>query len=317
MDVHFLREISEAYVIDSGVAIEPDQIFENLYGVVKHLQLYDTDLYNEMYKSSKVTQQQILKEYLDVDYKAETEIENLDESLTFGLSGILVILSTLIFGKSAIRRELQGISWLSSYFEKFGKALARQSKYLQIRYAIIYKNTSKCYTKCHVTSNDDIKFLTHFSIKSNSRFSSGASAEQGRCLRECYIDSLIDLIALHMESYFACLKLTGGDAAVKGSDADDIMRMIASTNVSSMCEDYYKAARESLDNFYKVLEFVYEKGVEDHIKMNRINDMRSKIYSAKQTLQKSDNQTINKNYKPPFQQKSIDNKPSFQQRPNR
>ena len=31
MDVRFLKDISEAYVIDTGLKTEPDQIFEELY----------------------------------------------------------------------------------------------------------------------------------------------------------------------------------------------------------------------------------------------------------------------------------------------
>ena len=64
MDVRFLKGISEAYVMDSDLNQEPDQIFEELYDVVKFLQTYDIKLYDELYEGTKLQQQRILKNYL-------------------------------------------------------------------------------------------------------------------------------------------------------------------------------------------------------------------------------------------------------------
>jgi hypothetical protein len=304
MDVNFLKNISEAYIIDTELKLSSEIIFEELYNLVKELRECDIDLYNELYSKDKVYQQQVLKEFLDLKFVKTEEVE-LTEFEIASISAVsLVPLITMLFGKNIVKSVLSVASRISVYFEKFGKFLAKQSKYLQLRYAMIYKSTSKCYAKCHIgRSTNDIKLFTPFSIKTKTGISVGGSLEQGQCLRECYIDQLIDLIALHMESYFSCLKLTGGYSTIKDSDADDIMRLVSSTNISAMCQDYYKAAKDALDNFYTVLDLVYEKHVDDDKKMKRINDLRSRIYSAKQEIQKNPDKIIQQRYNPSFNKK--------------
>lgn len=61
MDVRFLKGISEAYIMDSGLEQTPDQIFEDLFDVVKFLQEYDLPLYNELYEITRLKQQRIFK----------------------------------------------------------------------------------------------------------------------------------------------------------------------------------------------------------------------------------------------------------------
>ena len=69
MNVNFLQSISEAYIMDTELKVDQNIIFEELYDVVKFLRVYDENLYNELYESTKLQQQRILKNYLDISYE--------------------------------------------------------------------------------------------------------------------------------------------------------------------------------------------------------------------------------------------------------
>lgn len=298
MNVQFLKDISEAYIIDSALEQTPEQIFEDLYDIVKFLQNYDLKLYNELYETTKLKQQRILKNYLDSTYFQETLTE-----VDIVIPGTLILATVIgaIFHKSIAKGISQSISIVGKSFETLGKWLARHGKYSQIRYAIIQENTRKCYVKCGVQKPSDINAGSYLAIKTSSNIGGRQTVEQATCLRECYIDELIDVIALHMENYFACLKKTGSFEAVQKTESDDIMRMVSSTNVAAACESYYNAAREGLDNFYRVLELVYVKKHDDDKRLEKVNKLRSKIYEARQIVQNSSQKEIQRYGDAPFQ----------------
>ena len=294
MDVRFLKEISEAYIIDSGLEQTPDQIFEDLFDIVKFLREYDLPLYNELYETTSLRRQQLLKTYLDSIYIQEDENGVISEEIAITIPASLILggIVTLLMGKPFARSVARVLSSIGNVIESLGRKLARQGKYWQIRYAIVYGNTHKCYVKCGISKPSDIKILAPFSIKNSSMLGGAKNVEQGRCLRECYISGLIDLIGLHMENYFACLKRTGSFEVVRSTDSDDIMKMISSTNISAVCESYYNAAREALDNFYRVLELVYNSPNEEDKRLEKINALRSKIYECRQIVQKTNEKEI-------------------------
>lgn len=315
MDVRFLKDISEAYIMDSDLKVSPDQIFEELHDIVKFLQEFDGELYNELYEATKLQQQRILKNYLDISYEHELISEVVDPvsvSAGVALTGIV----GAIFGKSIAKGFYKLLATLGEGFETLGKWLARHGKYSQIRYAIVQENMRKCYAKCGVQKPSDIHLLTYMTIKSRSMLAGQKSLEQGKCLRECYITELIDVIALHMENYFACLKRTGSFDVVQKTDSDDIMKMISSTNVAAACESYYSAAREALDNFYRVLEMIYEERSEADKRLEKINMLRTRIYEARQTVQRTNQNQLERYgkepYKPPQQNTNFKpNNPNF------
>lgn len=311
MNVNFLRDISEAYIMDSGLKFSENQIFEELYDIAKFLQTYDPDLYNEMYESTKLQQQRILKNYLNITY--ETEIICEDFGITFSGTAIISTIIAYLFGKSILKGAFKTLSVLGEAFETLGKWLARHGKYSQIRYSIIQENTRKCYALCGIQKPSDLHALTYFTVNPSSMIGGAKSIEQGKCLRECYISELIAVIALHMENYFACLKRTGGFDVVQKTDADDIMKMISSTNVAASCESYYTAAREALDNFYRLLEMLYDSRSEADERLKKINALRTKIYEARQTVQKSNEKQIQRYGQAPFKppQQSTQQNPNF------
>jgi hypothetical protein len=314
MDVRFLKEISEVYIMDSGLEQTPDQIFEDLFDIVKFLREYDLPLYNELYETTSLRRQKILKNYLDSIYiQEEVVIEEI--AVTFSAGFILSSILALLMGKPAMRIGNKILSAIGESLETLGRKLARGGKYLQIRTAIIYENTRKCYAKCGITQPSDIHFFTPFAIKTSTSFGGTETVEQGKCLRECYIEELIDLIGLHMENYFACLKRTGSFDVVQKTDSDDIMKMVSSTNVATTCESYYTAAREALDNFYRVLELVYDK-LDSNKRLEKINKLRSKIYESRQVIQRANDRDMNRYSNEKFPSQTAQ-QPQFQQKLNR
>src|ERR1035437_3664446 len=164
MDIRFLKSISEAYVMDSDLETNPDQIFEELWDVVKFLQSYDNKLYNEMYEGTKLQQQRIFKNYLDISY--EQQLLNEDVIVPSGL--VLVSIVSYIFGKSIAKGIAKTLAILGEGFETLGRWLARHGKYSQIRYAIVQENTRKCYAKCGIQKPSDIHVGTYATVNSSS-----------------------------------------------------------------------------------------------------------------------------------------------------
>ena len=236
MDVRFLKEISEAYIMDTELDAFPEQIFNELYGITKYIQANDLELYNELYESSRITQQRILKTYLDCVFELDVP-EKVDEELLTedpGVGAVIGILGSIVIGlyrKGITKSLMKAASELGKFSEYIGKFLTKKGKYFQLRYSIIQENYKKCYVKCGIEKPSDISALSYGSISSSANFASKKSAEQAKCLRECYLENLIETICLHMEGYFACLKRTGNFAAIQNSDSDDLMKLISSTNI--------------------------------------------------------------------------------------
>lgn len=289
MDVTFLKDISEAYIIDSGLDVEPNCIFEELYGVAKFLQEYDAELYNELYESTKLQQQQILKGYLDVEYNQEVISEQFSALIGLGIAAVIASITAKPLSVSTMKL----ISKLGGWFEKFGEFLSRRGSYSRLRYTIIHKNTEKCYRECGIKNAADIRFFTTFVGREIVPMPSARSVEQARCLRNCYIDSLIDIICLHIEDYFACLKRTGGDV-LRNIDNDELLKTISTTNLSASCESYYDAAKEALDNFYKLLDYLYypHEGTDADERADKIGELRKKLYNTKRTIERANDHQI-------------------------
>jgi len=300
MDVRFLKSISEAYVIDTELNITPEIVFNEVYGIVKLLRDYDLELYNELYETTKLYQQRIIKGYLDqiyeqVKYTSEDE-EIINEELALTIAGatvakaiayVLGLVTMLIFKRPLTKAVMATISFLGKGIEKLGQFLTRHGKYMQMRYSIIQENSRKCFVKCGIDDPSKISIFSYASIR-HTGSGTKESAEQAKCLRDCYIENLIELIALHMECYFACLKKTGGFETLNKTDTDDLMKMISSVNLGASCEGFYNQAKEALDLFYKTIEFVYDKEYDEDLRLEMVNKLRQKIYQARQTIQRSD-----------------------------
>jgi energy-converting hydrogenase Eha subunit C len=303
MDVRFLKEISEAYVMDTELNEQSESVFNILYDTVRYVRQCDLDLYNELYELDRIYQQKILKGYLDLYYgqesvSVESDNELLSEvELSMTLSGtfiasIVAAIIALLTRKPLSKTIFKTLSFLGKILSNVGKFIVTRGRYMQLRYAIVQQNASKCYIKCGISSPKDISALTYFTITSKSSFGTKKSLEQGKCLRECYISNLIEVISLHMESYFACLKRTGGFAAIQRTDPDEIIRMISSTNIGTVCQEHYNIAKDALDSFYKILDLVYTEEFDDSIKLQWVNTLRSRLYDVREQVRKLDDNTL-------------------------
>lgn len=318
MDVRFLKEISEAYVMDTELDAFPEQIYNELYDITKYIQKNDVELYNELYESSRITQQKILKTYLDhifelniiPEEEVDQELINEIEPITAAIGGLGLIL-TYLYRKGLTKGIMKIAAGAGKIFQNIGSFLINKGKYMQLRYSIIQENYKKCYLKCGVEKPSDISALSYTSISSSSTLTSKQASNQAECLRECYLDSLIEVICLHMEGYFACLKRTGNSAALQNAETDDIIKMISSTNIATSCSDYYNLAKEAIGNFYKILDLVYNDMNDDDKKLEWMNKFRSKLFQTRGQVQKYNNNQLQKyefsgNVKPEFKGKRPD-----------
>lgn len=289
MDVRFLRELSEAYVIDIEGTVSEDQIFNEIYDMVKYIRIVDPELHDELYEVEKVRQSQILRKYIDLVFENETEVLIEVWEIYAGIAAMAAMYATR---KQISKGVFKVLSVIGKRFNELGNFLAKQGKYLKIRYSIIQENFQKCYIRCGINDPKQISSLAYLNIKEGSTFGTKLSATQAECLRNCYLENLVEIINLHMECYFACLKRTGNFAAMRDTDSDDIMRMIASTKVGAVCGQYHQLATESLDDFYKTLDLIYASPQYDDRKLEWIQKLRQKIYATRQMISKIDDRSL-------------------------
>jgi hypothetical protein len=305
MDVRFLKDISEAYIIDTEITnATKEQVFTEIYDMLKFVRETDPELYDELYEVERVRQAQILRRYMDLVFTEEEDIEvqeppGPDEDIlteelltSVGLTLALLALGSYFTRKPLSRMFFKSLSTIGGLFSDLGKWLSKNGKYAKIRYAIIQENFQKCYVKCDIRSPRDLSSLVYLSIKEGSHVATKLSATQAECLRNCYLDHIIELINLHMECYFACLKKTGNFSTVQNTDSDDIMRMITTTKVGAVCGQYHEMAVESLKDFYSTLDYVYSDPQYDDKKLEWIQKLRQKIYSTRQIIAKTNEQGL-------------------------
>ena len=309
MDTRFLKIISESYVLDNPtINITEEQIYNELSYISKTLQTYDPELYDELYETEKVRLQQILKRHIDYICESsglivlpENFTEDFDDVIEESMPEIIgnfilshpasvtaVIAAIVTLTRKPLSKfTFKTLSTIGKGIASLGSFLTRQGKYLSLRYAVIQENFKKCYVKCNLTDMKDLNVLTYISMKEGAAHTSANARKQALCLRDCFLENLIDVIALHMENYFACLKKTGGSSAISNTDSDDIMRMISSTNIATSCEEFYKASKSALTTFYTLLDLVFEPNVHDDEKLKWVNQLRTRVYESRQSVLRS------------------------------
>jgi hypothetical protein len=289
MDVKFLNDISEAYIIDKDLKkLYPDcdskSIADHLYELVKDLRETDIELYDKLYDRDKVTQQQIFEKYLNsVFFINKEEIDTLNEiGLETGF-GILTLIVMGLVRKPLARNIFSAISIVGKFFDSLGKKISTQGKYWKFRYAIIQQNSERCYRKCGVTQ-DNLAASSYLALTKDtmSTFISKLGDEQADCLSTCYVDDLVQSIGLFVKQYFICLKNTGTN--IRDTDPDEIMKLISKTNINSQCEQLYKDAKDAFSNFEKVLDFLYGQPELKHKKQKALDMLRGEIYKVRDEI---------------------------------
>lgn len=283
MDVRFLKEISEGYVIHRDLDITPNEIFENIYDLVEDLRENDLELYEDLYDNhSKMDQQQIFQTYLDFTYM--DDVKNIEEvGISISLSTLLITALIAYFRKDISNATFKVLSGIGKGLDSIGSFLSQQGKRWRFRYSIIQRNAKECYQECDI-SKKNVSSLAYLAVSAKGSLLHPA-AEQGKCLKNCYVEFQIDGISLYVKNYFTCLKGFGGFSEIQDSHSpDELMKLIQSTKLGMACSEYFNIAKKAFADFDTLLDFVYE---EEDVRDAARRKLRQKMYGSKQEIQQS------------------------------
>ena len=292
MDAKFLESACEAYIINNNLfqQVTVETLFKDIYKSLYHIREYDKELYNEIYKYSRINQQLLINEYFDIEYKKEEVLEEM-EILVGNLTLILIAALITMFSRKKFSKSIfKTLSSLGTFFDNVGKFISKHSRYWKFRYAMLQKNSKQAYIKCGINP-DEISFSHYLNIKdelSKLPFANDAeTVKKANCLREAYINTLIDEIELFLKSYFVCLKSTGNFQKIENADPKNIATIISTTKVSNVCLEYYKFVKEIIKKFEDVLDYVYVK--DTHKKQEKINILINRINKVKNEVKNTKN----------------------------
>lgn len=276
MNVDYIKNLSEAYVIDNKLykeQITGDELFENFYGLIKDIRDNEPYLYKDLYESNKFEQQRIFKIYFDTIFKPENvfveyEIEDLNETilLDFGVAMLLTILlarfrnplsKSIMIAAKTVFDTLGGI----------GKILIKNGKDTRLAYSIIQSNSKHCYEKCKFDPDEDAgptDYMTQYRKGSLTRnlgrmFQFDEDDEEKTdCLRECYFHSVKEVVKLSAQTYFTCLKSTGDLSKLPlERDFSAYQNVLSNSGLNISCENLAESLKKSFKAFDDILNLVY------------------------------------------------------------
>lgn len=285
MDVRFLKTIAEAYIDQNRLhdTLTKEQLFEETYELVRELRETDIDLYNHLYDTNLLQQQQIFKTYFDYQYDSVLKEEALSLLAIGGISALFFF----IYGDRINRAIFSAGQKIGEVAESMGKFLSKHGRYWKFRYAIIQQNSKKCYRACDVDEKD-LSMWSYFSTGGRRPVVSNAEAfKQGDCLKKCYVSYMIEALALLSKSYFVCLKNTGGFDQIQNLRPDDMLKSIAGLQLSTACNDYYKELKAGFDSFNDLLDYVF--GKDEVTKRDMLQQLKGKMIESRNEITRSRN----------------------------
>ena len=305
MKQEYIKSLAEAYVIDNKLYKEnltADELYENFHGLIKDIRTTHPDLAAIVENSNKFEQQGLFKNYFDLVFKSdevfkdiivETEdLENLNEyELTFGISTVLILL--LSWKKRTITKTLlRLVNAVNGVINNIGKSLSKIGKHTQLAYAIIQKNSKKCYDEC--------KFDPEQATPSNylSQYQKGdlrkdvskilqteKEDDKMECLRVCYLQAMKDIVKLSAHSYFTCLKSTGDLSKLPlERDFSAYQQVLVNSNLNQSCDNFVDLLAEAFKNFDQVLNLVYDSEEESIEIRKQKNELMMDIYNLQKTF---------------------------------
>jgi hypothetical protein len=283
MKQQYIRSLAEAYVIDNKLYKEnltPEELFENFYGLIKDARINQPNLYNVLVESNKFEQQKIFTNYFDIMFKQsdfvleDVDLENLNEfgdPITLGtIVGWLVnsVITFIAFKtrKPLTKGVLQTINGLTSVLNKIGKTMAATGSSTQLAYAIIQKNSKKCYDMCDFDPKDagpEDYMLQHGKggiLRTVGRiFQSEKSEEKMDCLRSCYLSTMKEIVKLTAHSYFTCLKNTGDLSRLPlERDFSAYQQVLVNSGLNQTCDSLAGNLKDAFNSFNSVLDLIYD-----------------------------------------------------------
>ncbi len=283
MDVKFLESCCEAYIIENNLyeTLTTEQMFKDVYKSLYYMREYHKDDSNIVENYDKVNQHLFLNEYFDLTYKQET-INEIGVGTAVG-AGILASIGVELLLKT-IERPITKV--VSKTFNNIGINLERlgnflsKGRYWKFQYAIIQKNLKQSYIKCGIDPKK-VNLDTYRAISDSFDKAEIKIDKQAKCMRDEYIELLIEKIALLLKSYFVCLKKTGNFNTVENIDPKEIMTIIGSTQLSNSCLDYHEIAKQTLNDF----DYIIKTFINRSKHQNYYNLLMKKIGKAKKDVQ--------------------------------
>ncbi len=288
MDVRFLGEVSEAFIIKHSLysRFNAEELKEDLYELVKELRQTDIELYDHLYDTGRIQQQKILETYLTYQYLEEEEVIQEFGTGYLAIGGITALL-TFLYQNRLNKAIFATGKNIGKVFEYVGNFLSKHGRYWKFRYAIVQQNARKCYVACGIDEKN-LSAWTYFSVGSKPpNVSTAESHRQGVCLKNCYVQYSIESIALLAKSYFVCLKRSGDWRSVMDARPDDILTVVSGLQISSLCQTYFDDMKKAMDSFTDLLDFVYGKA--GHEKQKALKDLKNKVLSSRKEIDRVKN----------------------------
>lgn len=316
MDVKFLESVVESFLIDNDIYSKSknldesekikEQLFREVLQTVIEFRQTDNEGYEQLYQEPRSSQRKVLNLYLEYYCNENDEeiLQEMFEPVTGTLGGIIlggIALTTLIFGWLGVRKPvsrgaMRVLNAIAKGFDELGKFLSKISRGTRFRYAIINKNAEECYKeKCRINPKD-IGPDIYVNVRRRTEHLS-YEGKQAQCLVECYLNNLIEMIALLLSIYFNCLKDTGEFSKIKDLRDDDLLKITTGMELSKSCHVYYKHVKKSFDNFYELLDFVFSDkfGVFNKSEKHRYINKLQETLVKERNKSKNNQQNQNKN----------------------
>ncbi len=309
MNKQYLDLLAEAYTIDFDMIgeIEPYQISNILMNSLQELREKDEATYFELFQMPKMDQQEVLKNYLHLEFmdEVETNDEVIEEGpLLIGMGTLILIgLGSSYVGRKKISKGVfKAFKNAGEVFNSAAKVLSKKGTEWKYKYIIIFQNEKKCYLHAKVNP-DDVHWMSPFGVTTRKNKMRNKipeiSVKQATELRDCFLNSKIEQIKLFTESYFMCLKKTGGWDKIKDVHENKIITTLKTHSLAPGCVDYFNQTKELLSVFENVLDFLYESNNKDKAEWVRLLSLGIVKVKKNASFEKK---PFSKPYKPAFKQ---------------
>lgn len=308
MNFQFIDEACESYFVnqdlhrflgwDKAEEIRTE-ISDELKSFMRDLRENDIELYEQIYDQSRMQQRKIINYYLEGvfedEYSSVLQEGIVETGILIGVASLVGIMSSIFSSKKLGRATMKTLEKITDFFDGIAKFLiTNRNRNLKFRAAIIRKNAEECYKKeCNVDP-DDLGIGSHMKVTHSPDDPPKSFSERTAvCLRDCYLERLVDMIALLFETYFACLKRTGEfDKLEQAKTSNDLVKIVTGTSLSRHCESYFDKIKESFDNFHELLDFLFPQN--RRTKGYWRDQLRDKLLEKKNQIQKQENPEVAK-----------------------
>lgn len=273
----------------------------------------DPDTYNDLYEMGKLNQQRVFEYFLNLNFekdsdkliaenlldKLEDEIINESDAATssilstifqafrgaFGDPLLVVIFTILIlylwFAKRiTITKALtQAVAAIGKVMEITGNFLIKNGRYAQINYAVLHKNSERCYRKCGIKDFKQFRVTDYFNRHAIDKAEDFFAPKNAKCLAHCLIETEVQKIKLMTKLYFVCLRQTNTFDNISNMTTEQFMQIMLTdkdsqthrqhnVSMATACAEYFDMISMSMKNLNDFVEyFIADKTTQREIIM--------------------------------------------------